>query len=304
MWPTFSSKVVGRGVLTTCSGVFVREVASPLMSKKPDTTHQLNVFVARNSTNWISVLLSTLALFFCSQIWADTNLKFDEITLETNLNANLIIREDEISGKLEEILATSEQIAKVGENENDESGDNSSDNNLQTDSVTGGDGDGGQELAVVQPAEQISEQEAPEQPQEQTTEQSTESTTEPIQADDIDQIASEIESAMRSWASAWSSQDVEEYLDHYSSEFLPYPASLTRDQWADLRKQRLQKPKKIELSLSDIELTGIENEVTRVVFRQNYNSDSYRDEVIKSLDFTHSDGSWKILSEKTVKVLK
>jgi len=46
------------------------------------------------------------------------------------------------------------------------------------------------------------------------------------------------------------------------------------------------------------------DQIMQVIFRQKYESDSYKDEIIKSLDYINHEGNWKIIGEKTVKVLK
>lgn len=257
---------------------------------KTPCCHLFSAFALRNLMPISRIVACIgLTLSISNSAISQDELKFDEIVLETNLNARLIVNEDEIATNIEQILATSEKIAKVDSNESDSALNNEPATNIISSSADSSE-------------DNISEDDTN---QEQQANLEAEGTSETIeQPDDLQQISQEIDAAMQGWASAWSDQNVDAYLNHYAAEFTPAKDSMSRAQWVAQRKQRLENPSRIELSLSDIELTGIEDQITRVVFRQNYRSDNYSDEIIKSLDFVNVEGDWKILSEKTVKVLK
>jgi hypothetical protein len=119
-----------------------------------------------------------------------------------------------------------------------------------------------------------------------------------------DTIRIDINKTIQGWAFAWSSQDVPGYLAFYADEFTPDNPQLSRSTWAVQREERLLKPGKIELGLSNIEIYLDEVPVKRAEFEQTYKSDVYQDKVLKSLEFIEQDGEWKIRSERTVKVLQ
>ena len=120
---------------------------------------------------------------------------------------------------------------------------------------------------------------------------------------DPDQLHLTLQQLVQGWAHAWSSQDVAGYLDYYASEFKPDNSELSRQQWEELRQSRLITPSHITLSLADLALIEFEKPVKEVVFRQSYSSNIYSDVIVKSIKFIDQDGEWKILGEKTVRVI-
>ena len=135
----------------------------------------------------------------------------------------------------------------------------------------------------------------------QTTEDKT--LEQDVEENMTDKAIVEIEQVIQAWAYAWSNQDVNKYLNHYAENFTPGKNGLSKSQWEEQRKARLTKPSEIQLSLVDIEFTNFQDEIMRVTFEQHYKSDTYMDKIIKSMKFVNQNGSWKILSEKTVKAL-
>ncbi|RMH21566.1 MAG: hypothetical protein D6696_05540 [Acidobacteria bacterium] len=100
----------------------------------------------------------------------------------------------------------------------------------------------------------------------------------------------------QAWAEAWSSQRVDDYLAFYAGDFRP-PHGLSREAWAEQRRQRLTAPRRIDLSLRQIEAGFTDPEHAWVRFVQSYRADHYRDEVRKRLDLAATPGGWKIVRE-------
>jgi tetratricopeptide (TPR) repeat protein len=108
--------------------------------------------------------------------------------------------------------------------------------------------------------------------------------------------------ALKQWAAAWSAQDVEAYLGAYDAEFLP-PRDLSLSQWQTERRVRLKRPKKIEVALSDFEVSSTGSSSLTVKLVQRYRSDSYRDISRKGFILVLRDGEWKIGDEYTIEVM-
>lgn len=108
--------------------------------------------------------------------------------------------------------------------------------------------------------------------------------------------AADVEAAVNRWASAWSAKNVQGYLASYSRNFRPSNGASYRA-WADYRRDRLTKPKVIEVDLSNmnVNFSGADN--ATATFRQKYRSDNYRDEVTKTLTMVKSNGNWLIVGE-------
>jgi colicin import membrane protein len=109
--------------------------------------------------------------------------------------------------------------------------------------------------------------------------------------------------AVQHWADAWQGQDVEGYLASYAQGFTP-SHGLSREQWQAQRRQRLSKPGHIEVELEGLSVVFLAAGGARVRFLQRYRSDRYRDKTRKSLHLVDEAGTWKILSEKTLEVIR
>lgn len=113
-------------------------------------------------------------------------------------------------------------------------------------------------------------------------------------------VRAEILQTITNWATSWSAQNVPAYLDFYTAVYSPDPASVSHKQWAWGRQQRLSKPSFIKVTISDISLAEAGDGNVRSVFRQKYQSDTYQDDVYKTLTLTQENGLWKILAETTL----
>jgi len=101
---------------------------------------------------------------------------------------------------------------------------------------------------------------------------------------------------LRSWLDAWQQKDIDAYLSHYSPDFQP-SGGITRGSWIARRRQRLRKPAFIEVKISDSRTESAGDLRARIMFNQHYRSDTYRDEVFKTLELRWEADGWKILRE-------
>ncbi len=72
---------------------------------------------------------------------------------------------------------------------------------------------------------------------------------------------------------------------------------MTRQEWEELRRQRLLAPAGIAIDIDSPAVTVVEPDRAEIVFTQSYRSDTYQDRVIKRLSLGRLDGAWKILEE-------
>ncbi len=112
-------------------------------------------------------------------------------------------------------------------------------------------------------------------------------------------IQQELTQALNGWASAWSDQNVQDYLNHYISGYQPNSKTSNR-KWRSTRNIRLSKPTFIRVGVSDVTMSALPDGRVRVVFLQNYTSNSFQDNIYKSLIFSRDNRSWKISAEKTL----
>jgi hypothetical protein len=104
---------------------------------------------------------------------------------------------------------------------------------------------------------------------------------------------------LNKWRNAWSSQDVNAYLSCYGQEFKP-ENGMSREDWAKKRELRIERPKSIKITISDIKVVSEEGSRAEVMFRQGYRSNTYADQVVKVLTLGLERGDLKIVGERTI----
>ena len=104
--------------------------------------------------------------------------------------------------------------------------------------------------------------------------------------------------ALEVWARAWSARDVDAYLAAYSSDFRP-DGGLAIDEWQLQRRARIGKAKMINVELVAPEVQAIDAQHVRVLFTQDYSSDTISDKVGKIIELAEVGGTWKITRETT-----
>jgi tetratricopeptide (TPR) repeat protein len=106
---------------------------------------------------------------------------------------------------------------------------------------------------------------------------------------------------VRAWATAWSEKNFALYTDFYSPD---YRANFdSHDQWVEHRRQRIARPGKINVEVSNIQIKWRSENRAIIDFRQAYDSLTYSDRVVKRLNFSRIGSQWKITEERVLSVL-
>jgi tetratricopeptide (TPR) repeat protein len=113
-----------------------------------------------------------------------------------------------------------------------------------------------------------------------------------------DDVKSEIVGIVEDWAGAWSRKDVAAYLAFYADDFRT-PKGMTRKAWETERRQRIDRPGRLKVTVDDIRVSATDAAVT-VRFRQRYASATFNSTTGKTLVFVKSGGRWLILQERVV----
>lgn len=108
--------------------------------------------------------------------------------------------------------------------------------------------------------------------------------------------ATAINASLTAWAKAWSSKNVDGYLALYAPDFAP-EGGLTRANWEQQRRERISRPSRIAVRALSPEISRIGADRVRVNFVQDYQSDSFSDQVNKTLELRATDAGWKIVRE-------
>lgn len=112
-----------------------------------------------------------------------------------------------------------------------------------------------------------------------------------------------IELNLTNWASAWSNQNHQGYVAAYTDMYRPN-AKLSHNQWVEQREQRITKPNFIRVSVSQINVKLLRDNLAEAHFEQRYQSDTYKDAVRKRMVLVKSDGQWKISLEKSLGLIR
>ncbi len=109
----------------------------------------------------------------------------------------------------------------------------------------------------------------------------------------------EIFQQILSWRESWSKQQTAEYFTHYSKQYRP-ELGRSRNEWLKMRKSRLQRPEWIKVEIQNVSMRRQGENQVQVKFQQNYHSNSYHDQIIKSLNLGREKGGWKIVTERSL----
>lgn len=106
--------------------------------------------------------------------------------------------------------------------------------------------------------------------------------------------------AVNAWADAWSAQNVDRYLDSYAKSFKT-PGGESRKQWESTRRDRVSRPSKISVKLSNLSVK-VESETTaKVTFRQAYKATGLDANSNKTLNMVKEGNRWVIEQERVGK---
>jgi tetratricopeptide (TPR) repeat protein len=103
--------------------------------------------------------------------------------------------------------------------------------------------------------------------------------------------------AVEGWAKAWSAKDADGYLSYYAPNF-QVPGGEARSAWESTRRDRIIKPKKIEVTVGSPKVSFDASGRAMVKFRQGYKSDTLDTSGAKTLTLVKNNDRWQILQER------
>jgi len=109
----------------------------------------------------------------------------------------------------------------------------------------------------------------------------------------------EVGQQVKAWAAAWAAKDYNAYSGFYAPSFTP-DGGLSREDWAQLRRNRIATRDSINLDLQDIRIRLDGNDRAFAEFRQVYQSNRYSDTTQKTLELIKVNGKWLINRESSV----
>lgn len=106
----------------------------------------------------------------------------------------------------------------------------------------------------------------------------------------------QVTNTINAWAKAWAAKDVAGYLSFYAPNF-ETPNGIARGAWQVQRRERIEAPTSISVSVKMTKVTTTGNEAV-AVFRQTYRSDKVSSSNTKTLKLVKSGDRWLIRSER------
>jgi len=103
--------------------------------------------------------------------------------------------------------------------------------------------------------------------------------------------------AVNGWAKAWSSKNADAYLAYYAPNF-QVPGGEARASWEATRRDRIIKPKLIEVTIGSPRVSFDANGRAVVKFRQGYKSDTLNTSGAKILTLVKNNDRWQIVQER------
>ncbi len=105
---------------------------------------------------------------------------------------------------------------------------------------------------------------------------------------------------VQNWAKAWAEKNVAGYFSFYAAGFKT-PGGLSLADWKASRRTQIEKPKLIEVLITDQTITFRDDSHAVVSFKQSYRSSLLKDISLKVLTLTKADGKWLIAGEEVKK---
>lgn len=102
---------------------------------------------------------------------------------------------------------------------------------------------------------------------------------------------------VNNWARAWSNKNASEYLSFYAADFKT-PKGEPRAAWEKSRRERIQAPKEIQVSIASAKVSVKDETHASVTFRQTYKAGTLNSTTTKTLVLVKSGEKWLIQQER------
>lgn len=109
--------------------------------------------------------------------------------------------------------------------------------------------------------------------------------------------SNEVIKTVNAWAKAWSDKDAAAYLAFYATDF-DTPRGMSRSAWEKSRRERIRKPKSINVDIASPKVSFPDATHAKVSFKQSYHSDTIKSTTNKTLEMTKTGGKWLIQQEQ------
>ncbi|OIQ99368.1 lipoprotein NlpI precursor [mine drainage metagenome] len=102
--------------------------------------------------------------------------------------------------------------------------------------------------------------------------------------------------AVNNWSQAWASKNLDEYFASYGANFQPAQGE-SRKSWEAQRRERITRPSKINIELSNMSIDSVDSNNAKVRFKQQYRADGKPIRTTKTLIMKKAGDNWFIEQE-------
>ncbi|MEW5903704.1 MAG: tetratricopeptide repeat protein [Pseudomonadota bacterium] len=120
----------------------------------------------------------------------------------------------------------------------------------------------------------------------------------PVASKPAPDVRPELLQATHDWAAAWSTKNVKRYLSFYAPEFKT-PGGESRATWEKVRRERISKPKSIQVKIEAVKVTLTDATHASVSFRQHYTAPHFKSANDKTLEWVKTGKGWQIVEERS-----
>jgi hypothetical protein len=108
--------------------------------------------------------------------------------------------------------------------------------------------------------------------------------------------------ALENWKNGWKAAELGTYLSAYSKDFIP-SGDMSLATWRKNRTENLTQPQYIRIELVNPIIEMLEQTRVMITFKQIYETETYRDIVIKTLTMKREGEQWRIIKEQVIETL-
>lgn len=119
---------------------------------------------------------------------------------------------------------------------------------------------------------------------------------------EVKQVSNDIQvvlNQVENWRAAWADKNVSKYTRYYLMGYQP-DSKTSHASWLYARKRSLERPKFIEIALTNVEAVLLADNKIQVSFFQKYRSNLFNDRIKKILVWEKEGSEWKISLERIV----
>lgn len=114
----------------------------------------------------------------------------------------------------------------------------------------------------------------------------------------LEAVSEQVTQTLRSWVTTWSNRDVDNFLAHYSREFIP-AGGIGLPEWIGRKTEEIGTADYIKVKLNNIRISQNAADLAIANFVQEYETDSINNRSLKSLTLKFNQDRWLILKEES-----